>query len=130
MGSLLHIIIVFCIVYFCLLLFVLSIVFAMDYSYLIPPVFDRTIQLCYTNIQICLMLMTIVCYCHTKHQFQLTQCNFMVRWQRLFHLDIQWLDYLYLIPRVFDLTIKLCHTNIQTCLVLRAHNSQYEDKQT
>jgi len=27
----------------------------------------------------------VVCYCQTKHQFQHTQCNFMVRWLRLFN---------------------------------------------
>ena len=53
---------------FCLLLFVLYIVFAMDYSYLILPVFDGTINVCYANIQTCLMLMTTF-FCSHRRRF-------------------------------------------------------------
>ena len=32
----------------------------------------------------------VLCNCHTKHQFQHSKCNFMVRWQTLFNPDIHW----------------------------------------
>ena len=32
----------------------------------------------------------VVCSCHTNQQFQHTQCNFMGRWQKLFHPCTQW----------------------------------------
>jgi hypothetical protein len=118
MGSLLHIIFIFCIVYlFIFFVFVLSIVFAMDYPYLIPPVFDGTIKLCYANIQTSLMLMTTFFCSHRRRLITNSPHS------HPFHQIC--------ISNAY--TIHSTKTNKHTqCTVRRQthiHNTQYENKQ-